>query len=149
MDSWAILDDFYSRFGEEFINKLGIRRNWDATLGQYVASEDETDVQAVLELAIADAKELLKQRLRCKFKDLTSLENYLFSPIKQWHMKLTIEILKVGGDCLSCDCTKVDEWIKCNNVCSDDGSVCLSSNATFFEVSPAKFKCECEVSCKC
>ena len=148
--TWANIDDFYSRFGEELVNKLGIRRNWDSTLQQYVASEDESEVEAVINIAIADAKALVQQRLRCKFGNLVSLDTNLFTPIKQWHMKMTIEVLKVGGDCMNCDCTKIDDWIsKCDNVCADDDTVCLSSNSCFISATEYHSPCECHGACGC
>lgn len=152
LSTWATIDDLYERFGDEFIDKLAIRRVWDETLEQYVADESQQAKNTVIHYALCDAKAIIKQKLSCLFVSVNLLDTKIFPAIKIWHMKMTIEILKVGGDCLACtECNaKLDEWLKCNTVCSEDGD-CLISKQTFIEVSESKFPCECEDKgcCKC
>lgn len=147
--SWATIKDLYARFGEEYVNKLGIRRNFDLETDSYVASEDCKSVKSVLETALADAKQLILYKLACKFKDYEKVNTTNFSIIKQWHIKTTIEILKVGGDCTSCDCEGLDGFINCGTVCTDDG-VCLKKKVSGISVSVPKYPCEgCKGECKC
>lgn len=146
--TWANVHDLYDRYGQEFVDKLAIRNNWNEEFKAYVASEDEVSKMRVLTLAICDAKELIKRKIQCKYKNISLLDEKLFYGIKQWHIKLTIDTLKLGGDCMSCDCTELDKFLDCNSICSTDG-VCLPSKGTFLTASVAHFECECLGRCKC
>ena len=140
--SWATVDDLYARCGEEYIDKLSTRSNYDHELGTYVADETKEGRFRVTALALCDARDLLKRKIACKFGKVELLDSKVFSAIKQWHIKLTIETLKAGGDCSGCACvTEIDQYLDCGVVCSDDGA-CLPSNKTFFSISKSKFPCE-------
>lgn len=147
--TWATIEDLYQRFGDEYVDKLAIRRVWDSTLEQYVADESPEGKEMVLELALCDAKQYLKQKIGCCYGSVELLDQYVFLSIKSWHIKLTIETLKVGGDCYSCtECNKsFDDFCGCNSICSQDG-VCLPSKKTFIEVSESCFPCE-KKECEC
>lgn len=146
--TWAVIQDLYARYGQEYVNKLGIRRNKNEEAGRYVASESQEEIDAVLNIALEDAKQLVLQKLSCIYSDYLKVNSLNFPYVKQWHIRLTIEILKVGGDCTQCDCEKFDEFLKCNKICTDDG-ICLVSNKSFISASKAVFECECHGRCSC
>lgn len=142
--TWAIKQDLYDRFGQEYMTKLAIRRNWDAINKMWVASEQDVDIAKIINLALDDAKALIQTKLNCQFTDASIVETTDFPAIKIWHMKMTIRVLEAGGDCAGCDCTDLDKFI-CGQVCSPDG-VCLSSAASVISVSVPVFECE---ACGC
>lgn len=147
--SWATIQDLYDRFGEEYVDKLAVRRNWDAELKMYVADETEAGKFKVLCLALQDAKNLLIRKLQCQYTDIAALSTSVFPAIKQLHIQLTIETLKNGGDCSSCACnTDIDKYIDCGTICNDAGE-CLVSNKSFISASEAHFHCECKGHCGC
>lgn len=150
--TWATVDDLYNRFGDEYIDKLAIRRIYDTDLEQYVADESEEGKLKVIELALCDAKSLILRKLSCYYTQasLSLLDSSVFKSIYLYHIKLTIETLKAGGDCSSCDCiSPMEEFFKCGPICSEDGN-CLVSNKTFISVSESKFCCELMgKGCKC
>lgn len=147
--TWATEEDLYSRYGDEFIDKLAIRRNWDEDEQQYVADESDEAKEAVIALALCDAQNLIIQKLSCLYSNVDILNEYLFGALKQWHIRLTIETLKNNGDCMGCSCVvDLDKYIACGSICSDEG-VCLSSSSTFLEATEAHFKCECNCSGGC
>ena len=142
--SWANIDDLYNRFGEEFVDKLSIRRVYNTEVESYVADETKEGFTKVQILALCDAKALILEKLSCKFSGLKSLDTNIFPAIKQWHIKLTIEALKIGGDCRSCVCVEdLNKFIDCGSICNDKGE-CLVSKKTFIKVSHAHFECECK-----
>lgn len=149
LTTWATVDDLYDRYGEEFVDKLSIRRNYDSSIGSYVADESPEGKFRVQMLALEDAKNLIITKLSCKFSGVALLNDFYFAAIKQWHIKLTIETLKIGGDCWACECnTHLDSFIDCGSICSEDGQ-CLVSKKTFISASVAHFPCECLGSCGC
>lgn len=148
--TWATKEDLYARFGDEVIDKLAIRSDWDKYDQSYVANESCKAKDQILDLALEDAKNLIIHKLSCIYSNysLVQSEDFVCPVLKQWHIKTTFEVLKAGGDCSSCNCEKLDEFLKCNTLCSD-GGVCLSRNSTFISASVAKFPCECGWNCKC
>lgn len=148
---WATKEDLYTSFGQEFVDKLCIRRNWDAELEDYVASEDQESKDKVLNNALNMAKTVLIQRFRCSFRFTTELDTYNFPALLIWHQKTTIELLKIGGDCTLCKCEGLDEWMKCNTLCTEDGSFCLPKKGSILSASKAKWPCECQDDgcCRC
>ena len=147
-NSWASINDLYERFGDEYVDKLATRRKWDAALDTYVADESVEGRTRVLTLALCDAKALLIQKISCLFGNISLLSTSNFSSIRQWHIRMAIEVLKAGGDCHSCNCESLDNFLKCGTICDENG-VCLPSKTTFISVSEAKFPCECEDRCSC
>lgn len=147
-NSWATICDLYDRYGEEFVDKLSIRRNWDDSVSDYVADESKESMTRVQLLALDDARSILKEKISIFFLKLNLLDKYEFNSIKQWHIKLTIEALKKGGDCRGCDClSDFDEFLK-GPICNDN--FCLERKGTFFSISKANFKCDrCKGSCCC
>lgn len=147
--TWATEEDLYTRYGDEFVDKLAIRRNWDEDEQQYVADESDEAKAAVIALALCDAQNLIIQKLSCLYSNTDILNTELFGALKQWHIRLTIETLKNGGDCMGCACNvDLDRYIGCGNICSDEGN-CLVSTKTFFSVTEAHFQCECNCSGGC
>lgn len=146
--TWATIEDLYARFGDEYMDKKATRRNYDEETKSYVADEDPQARAAVINLALCDAKALITQKLSCLYSDVTILNEHVFSSVKQWHIIMTIAILDKGGDCASCDCTALDAWTQCGNICSDDGT-CLTSVKTFIVGTKAHFPCECHGRCGC
>lgn len=141
-NSWATVEDLTSRYGQEYIDKLSTRTVYDADVGSYVADETSEGRFRVLSLALSDAKELIKRKVSCIYSNSNLLENNLFPALKQWHIKLTIETLKIGGDCSACACNEdLDKFLSCGNICTEDGQ-CLTSNKTFWKVSKADWPCE-------
>lgn len=144
MATWATSEDLYSRYGDEFVDKVAIRRIWDEDLGTYVADESTDGKEAVISLALEDAKNFILYKLSCHYSDLTDLSDVTlyFPVIKQWHILLTIQMLQRGGDCTGCACVPaMEEYFKCGNICSENG-VCLDDNSTFISASEAVFCCE-------
>lgn len=142
--TWAIIQDLYDRYGNEYVNKLGIRNNYNQEAGQYVASEDQESIDRVLNTALEDAKHLIINKLSCLYSDYAKVNSLEFPSIKIWHIRMTIEVLKVGGDCTQCDCEDLSNFLKCNKVCTDDG-ICLTNSESFFSIS--KYKSDCELCC--
>jgi len=146
--TWANVSDLYRRYGDEFVDKLANRKKKDPVTGRYVVDESEEGRFEVIALALCDAKSLLQRKLACKFSNTYYLNEYTFPSIKLWHIQYTIETLKKEGDCSACDCTLLDQFIECGNICTDDG-ICLSSNKTFLVASVAHYPCECRGVCGC
>lgn len=147
--TWALPDDLIARYGQEYIDKLSIRRKYDSELEQYVADESTEGRSTVLTLALCDAKNLIYSKIQCKYQNADLLNTAYFPSIKHWHIKLTIETLKAGGDCSGCACIlDMDRFIDCSPICSEDGQ-CLISNKTFISATEAEFKCECFGRCRC
>lgn len=139
-NSWATINDLYDRFGEEYVDKISIRRNYDPDLENYVADESKEGKTKVQLLALCDAMELLKSKLRNRYRGLAKLDTMYFYAVKQWHIKLTIQALKNGGDCASCECVaEICEEMK-NPICND--TTCLEGTKTFISASVAKFDCD-------
>ena len=149
--SWATVDDLYARYGDEFMDKLGTRRVWDADLETYVADESDSSRRAVIQLALDDAQAFLLYKIACKFSGVEVLSTELFNIVRSWHAKLTIETLKIGGDCTNCtECnTAFDSFLECGKICNSDGTNCLASNKTFISATEYKSDCECMGSCGC
>lgn len=149
--SWATVEDLYARFGDEFMDKLATRRVWDRDLETYVADECKTARNDVIQLALDDAKGLILYKISCSYSNGLLLNDSEFKIIKSWHIKLAIEALKIGGDCMACvECNaQFDAFLKCGSICNNNGE-CLLSNSTFFSVSEAEFCCEHHGrGCKC
>lgn len=147
--SWANIDDLYNRFGEEFVDKLSIRRVYDTDVQSYVADETKEGFFKVQSLALCDAKALILEKLSCKYTGLKQLDTVSFPAIKQWHIKLTIETLKIGGDCRACACVEdIVKFTECGSLCNEDG-ICLPSKKTFISVTRDPFLCECRSSGCC
>lgn len=145
--SWATTGDLYDRYGAEYIDKISTRTVYDEDIKSYVADETQEGRHRVQVLALCDAKEYIKRKLTCLFDNVTLLSEVSFPAIKQWHIKLTIETLKIGGDCSACACVAdLDKFLECARICNDDG-VCLPSKKTFFSMSEAKFICEGKGKC--
>lgn len=149
LKSWATPADLYERYGQEFVDNLCIRRNYDESLGQYVGDVDPQSMLRVLNLALSDAKDMLISKMSVVFKFSSELDLYYFPAVKQWHIKLTIETLKVGGDCYACSCiSDLETFLKSNKICTTEG-LCLGKKTSFISVSKATFPCECKSTCCC
>lgn len=144
--SWATIDDLYDRYGDEYVDKLAIRRRRTAG-GDYVADQSDEAITRVLILALSDAKDHLQFKLNGRFSNANQINSVSFPIIKAWHIRLTIATLLNGGDCQGCTCLGLDEFLQ-GEICSPEG-ICLSSSKTFFSFSEAKFSCECVSSCCC
>ena len=138
--SWATVCDLYDRYGEEFVDKLSTRRVWDEEAGGYVADETKEGRHRVQLLALDDARSVLQEKIHSRFVGVSRLDNEEFFGVKQWHIKLTIEALKKGGDCRGCDClADIDKFVG-GKVCSNSG--CLKLRSTFLTVYSDRLKCE-------
>lgn len=147
--SWANVNDLYDRFGDEFVDKLATRNKYDTEVKRYIADESTEGRFKVIALALCDAKALIIRKLKCKYSNVSLLNSSAFPSIKLWHIKMTIETLKVGGDCSGCNCEELDKFIECGDICNEDETVCLSSKLTFITASEAVFTCECHGGCSC
>ena len=143
MASWATVSDLKARFGDEYMDKISTRRKWNSTVEDYVADESASGRNAIIQLALDDAKAYLTYKMSCLFGNLDLLATNDFKIVLAWHIKLTIETLKIGGDCTACtECNAAfDEFLKCGKICDANG-VCLSSTKTFFSITEAVFCCE-------
>ena len=137
--SWATIGDLYDRFGEEFVDKLSIRRKYDEQIQEYIADESKESKTRVQTLALCDAKDHVLAVLSKKFSDVEKLDTQNFHGIKSWHIKFTIALLKKGGDCKGCK-EDFEEFVASNKICSD--STCLTKVSTFISATKARFKCE-------
>lgn len=150
--TWATESDLRLRYGDEFVDKLGTRRRLDSGLNDYIADQSPSHISAVINAALQDAKDFLLFKLSCAYKVSASLIDGTqnFPLITQWHIRVTIDTLKAGGDCWSCACLEdLEKFLTCGTgICSDEGE-CLESLKTFVSVSPAKFPCECGGRCSC
>lgn len=142
--SWANINDLYDRYGEEFVDKLSIRRKWDEDLGEYIADENKASMTRVQSIALCDARSLIMSLLSQKYSNLSVLDNDNFRGIKHWHIKFTIDLLKQGGDCQGCK-EGFLEFLEQNQVCSESG--CLDRKRTFISATKAEFKCEPRGNC--
>ena len=123
-------DKLVKRYGGEFIDKLGTRRDFNATANTYVADTSAARILEVVNCAIADACAIMKYHLSCCYlmQDIQDqIDNGENFGILELHANaLTIEILKKGGDCTGCECEKTFiDFCKCNKLCTDTG-ICLS-----------------------
>lgn len=155
MATWATIEDLYKRYGDEFMDKLSTRMDDNTSGDDYVANEDPLRRDEVIQLALDDARAILLQKINCCFKTDGKLvnPNLSFSGIFPWHIKLTIILLKQGGDCKDCDDCKeaFDDFCKCSSICSDEGD-CLEKRGSAISVSEEKFKCDDifkDGCCKC
>lgn len=147
--TWAMPDDLIARYGQEFMDKLSTRRKFDVELEQYVADESTEGRSTVLTNALCDSKNYIFAKIQCKYKNSDLVNTLNFPSIKHWHIKLTIEALKVGGDCSECACVSdLEKFLDCSPICSEDGQ-CLLSNKTFISATEAEFRCECFGRCRC
>lgn len=142
--SWANISDLYDRYGEEFIDKLSIRRNFNETIQEYIADESSENKTRVQTLALCDARDMILSILSRHFSNLTRLDNQIFHGIKSWHIKFTIDLLKKGGDCKGCK-KDFEKFLESNKICS--GTECLKKNSTFISATEAHFKCEVRSKC--
>lgn len=145
--SWATKEDLEKRYGDEFVNKLARRRDWDEASGTYVEDNTDQRVDEVIELALEDAQDWLSFKISCcfslkAFNDLIDAgKNFAF--LKRMHIKMTIAILKDGGDCAACEECK-DEFQKfcdCGKLCTDDGECLVSSSKSRFAVEKTDPSC--------
>ncbi len=144
MPTWVDREGLEKRYGGEFVAQLARRRDWDPTAdggeGAYVENETPERVEEIIELAISDAKEWILWKLSCCYpiKDIQNLldEGKHFSSILRYHIKLTITMLKFGGDCSDCDSCKaeISELCNCSELCTDDGICIKSKNRSVFAV---------------
>lgn len=163
MATWATKDDLVLRYGEETINKLSTRRNWDSDSSSYISDVNPESRNAVVEAALEDAKQELLMKIGCCYdiKAFLRLEAVSsFSFIRSYHIKLTILMLKNGaGDCAACkECTdEFEKFCDCNKLCADNGE-CLVPEAygSAFAVQEMPKSClpkcicsSCEGSCCC
>lgn len=140
--TWATVEDLYDRFGDEAIDQISVRTVWDNVVQRYVTDESDEMKQKVINMALCDAREFIKLKMRCLYTGVELLDTQVFSAVKLWHIRLTIELLKLGGDCSGCACVNdLQEYIKCGSICSEEGN-CLSLKSSFLEVSEAVFCCE-------
>lgn len=144
--SWANINDLYDRYGEEFIDKLSIRRNFNEVIQEYVADESIENKTRVQSLALCDARDMILSMLSPNFSNLKELDIKKFHAVKLWHIKFTIELLKQGGDCATCK-AEFEDFIKSNKICSD--TICLSKKTTFISATKAVFDCEIKSGCGC
>lgn len=142
--SWANINDLYDRYGEEFVDKLSIRRNWDSTISEYIADESKESKTRVQTLALCDSRDIIISKLRNRYSNIHLLDNDSFHGIKHWHIKLTIELLKQGGDCKDCK-NELDKFLDENKICSE--KECLKKITTFISATKAVFKCEPRGGC--
>lgn len=148
--SWANYNDLVDRYGQEFVDKISTRNKWDAGSDSYVADESNVSRARVVGIALCDAKAYIKRKLTCAgYEGLDLLDTQNFPGLKLFHVLMTIEVLRLNGDCSGCACNAdLDKFIGCGNICTDEG-VCLTSSKTFISVSEAKFPCECDRGCSC
>lgn len=156
--NWATEEDLILRYGEEFIDKLSLRNDFNETAEAYVANEDPARMQSVVQAALDDAKNWLLWKISCCFNlsDFNSLGDVSF--IKKFHIKMTIIMLKDGGDCQECkECQdEFADFCNCGRICDNLG-VCISSTSkSKFAVQdmgksclPTNFCCSCGDKCCC
>lgn len=156
MSTWTTKAGLYTRYGQEFIDKLARRRDFDPDAGEhgaYVENENCERVNQVICTAIEDAKTWILWKLSCCFdiKEFNRLleEGDEFSFIQTFHSKLSITFLKSGGDCQECDECKeeISMVCSCKQICSDNGICLPSTKRSRFSVEPTPASCWPENRC--
>lgn len=153
--TWAVKTDLVKRYGGEFVDKLARRRDYDPDTETYVEDNSDERINEVVDLALEDAKNWLSWKISCCFniKAFNDLVNSgkSFSFIKKMHIKMTIAILKEGGDCVACiECQ--DEFSKfcdCGQLCTDDGECIIAKSKSKFAVEKTPPSCWPSSLCCC
>jgi len=167
MSTWVDRQGLYNRYGQEYIEKLARRRDFDPSAnggsGGYVENTSSTRVNEIINIAIEDAKTWMLWKISCCFNiqdfNLLLADNKEFSFLQRFHIKLTIILLKHGGDCAQCDECKaeISEVCSCSEICTDDGICIPSRKRSKFSVEktepsclPTKVCCgSCSNRCSC
>lgn len=127
MATWATKEDLVLRYGQEYVEKLAIRRDWNEDAEAYVADESPERIDQVINAALQDAKDWLLWKISCCFNivDFNALAEVSF--VKRFHIKLTIIMLKDGGDCQECkECQdEFSDFCSCGSICDINGN-CIS-----------------------
>lgn len=151
--SWATKEDLCKRFGQEFVDKLARRRDYDRASETYVEDDSCTRMNEVIDLALQDAKDWMMWKISCCFPIKTFNELILagetFSFIKRAHIKMTIAILKEGGDCPACEECKDDfsSFCACKKLCSDNGECIIAISKSKFAIEETSPSCWPENLC--
>lgn len=160
MSTWIDKQGLYLRYGQEFIDKLAIRRDFDCEAndgdGGYIANETRKRLDCIINVAIEDAKEWILWKISSCYS-IVEFNKFLdeekdFSFIKRFHIKLTITMLKFGGDCKECDDCKeeLSEICSTKEICTDDGICIPSKKKSVFAVESTAPSClPTSVCCGC
>lgn len=145
--TWATKEDLVLRYGEEFVDKLARRRDWDEDAEMYVEDNSDERVNEVIEAALEDAKNWLTWKISCcfpikAFNDLI-ISGQSFSFVKRFHIKMTIIMLKDGGDCAECkECQdEFSKFCECSKLCTDEGECIVSKSKSRFAVEKTSPSC--------
>lgn len=157
---WAVKQDLVTRYGQEYIDKITTRNKFDDVNNMYYADQTEVSRDEVLNAALSDAKAKLLFHLSCCY-NITEIGLLIdsgeeFSLIKNYHIKLTISMLKAQGDCKDCDAclNEFKDLCDCGQIISDNGvkpKVASKISVTEYESCiPYGNCCHCgKVSCCC
>lgn len=145
--AWATKEDLVKRYGGEFVDKLARRRDYDPETETYVEDNSEERINEVIDLALEDAKYWLTWKISCcfsikAFNDLID-SGQSFSFLKKFHIKMTIIMLKDGGDCVECkECQdEFSKFCECSKFCTDEGECLVSKSKSKFAVEKTKESC--------
>jgi len=134
---WATIDDLFTRYGEEYVNKLAVRRNYDKETKGYIADESCENIKLVLCTALEDARDQLEFVIS-KCYNIKQLNEFIskdeeIKVIKRFHLRMAIAILKEGGDCEACDACEDKFYKICSEskLCTESG-LCLTKNPRIY-----------------
>lgn len=145
--TWATKEDLEIRYGQEFVDKLARRRDYDEDTETYVEDNTPERINEVIETALDDAKHWILWKIGCcysskAFNDLINL-GQTFSYVKRIHIKMAIAILKDGGDCAGCkECQdEFSSFCACGKLCSDEGECLIPTSKSKFAVEKTDPSC--------
>ncbi len=149
MATWATKADLILRYGQDVIEKMALRRDFNEEADDYVANETPERIDQVIETALQDAKDWILWKISCCF----SLSEFLnlgdVNYIKRFHIKLTIAMLKDGGECKDCDDCKEEfsEFCSCGQICDVNGKCITKSKMSLIAVEKIEKSCLPENYC--
>lgn len=140
MSTWATKADLVLRYGQEYIEKAALRRDFNEDADDYVADESCDRINEVICAALEDAKEWLLWKISCSFNlaDFNNLDDINY--IKIFHMRLTIAMLKEGGDCEKCQ-KEFSEFCACGQICDINGKCITKTKISLIAVEQMPKSC--------
>jgi len=135
---WAKKEDLILRLGEKKVHELSSRYIFDEDCDSFIKDEREDSRDRVINTFLEDARQwLLWELSRCYDNSAKEIQETIetgeeFRVILLHHIKLTVAMMKNGGDCEDCEKCKLDFTKLCESsrICSESG-VCFERKSRF------------------
>ena len=158
--TWAKRSLLEDRVGSERVLKLATRRVWNESLSTYVDDSSDEVTNKSIDQALESAKSWILFTVSCCYDSDRLLKNIndgaIYPMLLEYHLRLTSDFLKWGGDCSECDSLKKEftDLCKCGSLMDSEGN--SLKRKTKFAVTDNKLcipesYCNlcCEEGCKC